>query len=401
MTLNDVINGIMPAWRGYTSGLTLGTHRYPAAAAMVLADKAVGDGKLTYEQALAEIRAQDAADMEEHPYARAGGEVAGTVLNSAGGAGGALRVAGRTALAGGVQGFTGREGMENAGQDTLTGAAVGGALGAAAAGGQKALVNFAKSRYVAQKQAVIDKAAGAADDFVAGNTPLARFIQNLPDRIRPKTPEEVKAFIARAAQTNAGKGLKKGMPTSAQEELRTLYSGMDAAKKLSMLAGKSGDDALRQIRNPLKSDAIAFTKETTRLAGQLTPGIATGAAAGGAINYFRGEDPLEGAKVGAATVGLPLLLRKPDLAVRAAGALSSRVPTAPVPETAARLGTNAFNRAMVAAQAPAAPVAELPEPTGSYETKYPWGDEAPEAEAPAASGPTKGTYTTKYPWGDE
>ena len=402
MTLNDVIDGVLPAVRGFGNGASLGTLRYPAAAGMMLLDRAVGDGKLTYQQALAEIRAQDAEDTEQHPYARTGGEIAGTVLNSVGTGGGVLQVAGRTALAGGVQGFTGREGMDNAAQDTLAGAAVGGTLGALAGTGQKVLGNFAKSRYVAQKQRVIDKAAQTADDFIGGNTPLARFIQNLPDRIRPKTPEDVKKFIATAAQTNAGKGLKRGMPANAQAELKTLYSGMDASNKLSMLAGKSGDDVLRQVRNPLKSDAIAFTKETARLAGQLTPGVATGAAAGGAINYFRGEDPVEGAKVGAAAVGLPLFLRKPELAARAAGAVAARVPTA-VPETAARLGTNVVNRVSAAAQTPV-PVQAPAAPAGTYETSYPWGDEPIEQEPtklepPATQG--KGTYTTRYPWGDE
>lgn len=392
MTLGDLVAGV----RGVGAGASLGAIRYPAALSMVGIDKLIGEGKLSYREALALIREQDRADMEEHKGARLAGEIAGTIGSSlATGGGGLLAQAAKAGATGAISGFTANEGMENAGTDTLRGAALGSTLGALGAGVQKVQAGAAKYPYVQSKREVIAEGEKAVQRLSEPDNALMKFIKrNIPPKDRPRNAQEMAELLTKLRSTNTNAGLKKDMPPEVLEELQVITRGIASKQRLDTLAKATPEQAIRQVRNPDLSDLKQYGLETYRMAREMAPTVAAGAGAGGALGYFTDKDPVESAQIGAAAVGIPLLLRKPGLYERGVGVLASRLP-ARTGEIAARTGAAAgapiLARAIPQEPGPVAPTAPASGP------QFPWEDEQPapaptQMRAPApASGP-------QFPW---
>ncbi len=128
--LRQLMGSGLATVRGFGSGASMGLHKYPAAAMMMMLDQMVGNGQLSHREAMDIINQQQQEDRARYPVASYGGEIAGAFVPGAAAArgitslGGAMRAG---AGMGAVQGYN----EQQRPMDAATGAALGGALPAA------------------------------------------------------------------------------------------------------------------------------------------------------------------------------------------------------------------------------------------------------------------------------
>ncbi len=304
-TLSELMSGILPAVRGVGQGAMLGLQRYPAAAGMTLLDRLVGEGKLTYEEALALIREQDVQDVENYPKARIGGEIVGSVANALGtGGAGLARTVGRTALQGGVQGFTQNAGFDNTLRDVGQGAAIGGAFGLAGGGLELAKTKGAKEliqRYSTQKA---EQAIESIDDLLKLRNQKKQMIANATGTRKKNLEHELMLVDAKIAGANSS--LESFSKFPKQFDTRSAADLQQTASRL-----------------PLTTEPF---KELAKAGGALSLGGLLGLGS----SYYTGMDPWQSLAVGG--LGLPL--------IRAKGGAILKYPNVLSGETAARLATN-------------------------------------------------------------
>ncbi len=312
------------ALRGVTSSITLGLDRYPAAVAMMLIDKAVGEGKLSYEEAQQLIQEQKQRDREERAVARTGGEIVGLVSPTMVAGKAAARVA--TAATPRVAGPVGRAAMTvgtpaviGAGQGAVSaytenrdisdvglGAALGG-VGGAIGGTVQVVAN--KAVRTATKKAAMDAKSQSRQT-------LNRIVAESDDIQRQAT----RAGTPEAAQTAA-----------------SVKVNADRARNILLDDIKQYDDLIRNANNKKISDAYFVKKHGSDLLGVVRGNVLSGrgltigntlggvtglgAMTGAGIGALLAEDPLTGALKGAGGgSALPLLVK-----FGAAGKLPQRV----------------------------------------------------------------------------
>lgn len=207
-----------------------------------------------YTEELANIRAQQKKDEEEHPTATTAGKIAGNVATGAlalpefgamSGAkmlGNALKFAGTGAALGGVQGFGEGEGgfsnrLSNAAPQALTGALVGGSIPVAGQLVQKALTT-------APARAAIEK----------GVSPLLAKLADALDYVGPK----VNPASLSAAAPEGGQIAADSLTTRLADSLRS------AAGKTSDMGERAG---IQQIALALERSKISPEEAAAKMKG--------------------------------------------------------------------------------------------------------------------------------------
>ena len=150
------------------TGATLGTSKYLAALGLMGTRALTGGAPLSMAEAIELAKLHQQQANQESPRAAFAGDVVGSGLNSlAMGPSGIAGTIGRTALAGGVRGFTENEDLGEAG----LGAALGGGLGAGAgllgAGAKKVVAGTARA--LLNRTAAATKAGIKSEIQVANN----------------------------------------------------------------------------------------------------------------------------------------------------------------------------------------------------------------------------------------
>ena len=196
----------LPFVRGFGEGKTAGLIKYPAAMVMMGLDKAVGEGKMTWNDAKDAINQQRKDDADNHAIAYLSGNVAGSVGGIPGG--GVATAAGKVLQRigpvgqGAIQGYTQNENLG----DAATGAAIGGAAHVIG-GAVKMVGQGAKNAYVT------NRAAGEAVKTLPDGTEVAL---NAAERAKLLESE-----IAKPALSKIGEILQ-GMPIAAKHAYRAV-----------------------------------------------------------------------------------------------------------------------------------------------------------------------------------
>lgn len=270
-----VKQGFLPAIRGVGTGASMGLHKYPAAGIMKALDYLMGEGKMTYAEALEAINAQQQEDRDENPVASYGGQIVGS-LSPAGAArsagigiakavpntiGGLMKsVAGAGAVGAGqgaISGFNENQDLTEAGLGAGLGAILGGAGQAISGLGSKVLRGITR-KTAAEHQDL----AGAA--IRARKKELKEIMKDVAARGKRAKPSEREAKkIANIVKSIKGldKGLIGAEEVSRKAVLKSLkdedFVGDTASKYLlgaargnlsgrrAELAGSSAGDVLR------------------------------------------------------------------------------------------------------------------------------------------------------------
>ena len=324
--------------RGALNQALLGLDRYPAAGMMVAMDAlrgGVAGKKLSYKQALAEIRELERFDEEENPKARMAGQVVGGIANAAttGGAS-LLPIIGRTALQGGVLGFTEKEGMDGTALDTLKGAGTGAVMGAAGGLVGKGIDAARKvaGRLPEVQNAHLDKLAGRYEAnktiVLASDAAKAR---RAASKV-PLTDDQVVNSLAKGGGKTLQLAADDPVRKAAQKASAQRVGWETSLQKMQAGTWKPTDYALVPAAMGDARLAMDILKNT---AG----GTITGGVIGGAAGAAGGMDPFDAAQAGALAGGLWQSKAKlgegvTKLGLGAATALRPRLA-----ESGARLGT--------------------------------------------------------------
>jgi len=249
--------------RGAGEGATGGLVKYPAAGLMFAMDKLVGEGKLSYDEALKLIREQRAADIEESPVLHTVGNVAGALVPlgviARGGATLGKVIAGNAAL-GGAQGFSANAAEEGTTlQDTLVGTGLGAGVGALGAG--------------------LTAAGQAVARTEVANALYAKLLENTPWR------NAVKKQLQAAGEKATSDKIKAAARTEAKRQAEALPQ-REAAAIVQPPKSNLGQRAAASVARGLTG---------------VVPSAATGAVIGGGGALISGSDPLQGAMLGAGT----------------------------------------------------------------------------------------------------
>lgn len=366
---------IGPAVRGVGRGASYGLYKYPASMIMLALDKLVGEGKMTRAEAMETLNRQQDDDRAQHPYAAYGGEIAGAfvpggqgkLVQLAAGPGAKMvstmqrgmtvpgasgttarvaqsvaRGAGQGAAGGGIAGY-----MEH--QDTseaVRGATLGGALGAGAAGAQRAQAAFVTNRAatMAQKnikqltEEILDNQSKQSSGYgrltkyekaaKKGQPGAAEAVAEQTAELRRLKSKESELQFKRASNNDTWER------KASQEAGELIDNGNPNIDKWNMFE-PSPSDRMRGFRADLfegaKSDLAPSNLFSLQGSGY---GAALGAGAGG-LAYLMGADPgtamsitgLGGAS-GAVLRGKSRALgaaasAAPDILPRAAGALNT------------------------------------------------------------------------------
>ena len=143
---NQIIPAAMAGARGLTYGVTAGVARPAAAAAMYSYNHTLGDGKMSWDDALRTVDEQHQEDIEQHPIANYTGQgVGGLGLAAATGGTSGYQSAGQVATNVGIGALSGASSANNATDATIgaaTGGVIGGTLGALGNGVNKLMSNY-------------------------------------------------------------------------------------------------------------------------------------------------------------------------------------------------------------------------------------------------------------------
>jgi hypothetical protein len=282
-TVGEMLRG---GYMGAVKGATAGLSKYPVAGIAMVADRLRG-GHLSWEDARKYVNQEYDATRERVPGSMLTGELVGGAANAIGTGGtGVLANAGRTALLGGVSGFTNNEDLAEAAQGAGIGAVLGGAAGAAAKGAQR----------LVKTEAAKQVAAGANKAITAGRDALDTLAPWLAKQgVNIKDP----ANVVKAAYSIAGKAeqaAKRGAEPSfdalpdaivkAAKQVKSSWGSKTAfANAEEKLAGDYGD-VMEAARNRLKRSVLPMAKEVgttiakegARTAGWYGAGYGLGAA---------------------------------------------------------------------------------------------------------------------------
>lgn len=252
----------LAALRGVGEGASGGLIKYPAASLMFAIDKLMGEGKLTYTQALAELRAQREQDVQDATIAHTAGTIAGSMLPLAaiakGGAGLGKIVAGNAAL-GAAQGFSSNAASEGSTlQDTLVGAGVGGTLGLLGGGASAAAQKLAR---VEVQNTLYNRLMADPTWKEAAKTQLKK------DGVKTPKHTDIERFARSEANATAQKLSQRELPA--------------------------------YIDSPKSSLPTRLWEGTKRATSGVVPSAITGGVVGGTGALLTGQDPVSGAMLGA------------------------------------------------------------------------------------------------------
>lgn len=284
--------------QGVGRGATVGLSDYPAALVMMGQRALTGGPRMGYQETLADIRATREAQLPRLQRAYKAGEIAGGLISSAGGVGSLAQLAGRSAVLGGVSGFTSQPGMDNVARDVALGTGLGALAGTLGYGvqrlGQSQVVPYVRSRAIEAQE----------ENIVRAQQAMAETLDQLK-----------KGRISQAAAARLVGG-RRGVITQ-------------AIKKIDTLAGAEDQAVLDAAQSALKYGAIRDIRE---LGGMMTtgaPAATLGGILGGGVGFLTGTDPLNMAAMGATAAAGPEMIRKLTQAkFKSAAALGSRVPLA-------------------------------------------------------------------------
>lgn len=390
MALSDLIgelkssasDAFLPFVRGVGSGASMGLHKYPAAAGMVLLNQLLEKNpQLTMSEALQLINEQQQTDRQNNPVASYGGEIAGSIVPGVGMVGKAANAVARgttsvlapvaTATAmgagqGAVSAFNERQNLD----DAPMGAGLG-ALGGLAGGSLQTVANKV-GRWAgtsAQKKAADQsyEAANKATKKMAAHEERARELietrQNLVlEKLAQKGDVSVD-FLRNAVKTDpemaagvaqkVAEGVKKdrliqkelNLHRRAQASYRANLGNESRAREFLTFANdRANPDALvlermaETGRTPVKT-LIDNVVSPRAMGGPVPLGMLGGGALGGIYDLYRGGNGWSGALTGSLTGGA--IMAKPALISAAAGTTRATGATMPLAE-AGRLALPTF-----------------------------------------------------------
>lgn len=308
--LNEILDPVFPkpklgvmdyvssGLQGLGRGATVGLSDYPAALVMMGQRALTGGPKMGYQQTLADIRATREQQPEQLRQAYRVGEIGGGLISSAGGVGSLAQLMGRTALLGGVSGFTSQPGMENVARDVATGAGLGALAGTLGYGvqriGQTQVVPYVRNRAIEAQEENIVRAQQAMAETLA----------------------KLQRGSITEATANRLLGGRRGVITQAN-------------RKIDTLAGSEDQAVLDAAKSALKYGAIRDIRELGGMMATGAPAAVLGGTIGAGTGYMMGMDPVTLATMGATAAAGPQMVQKLQQAkFKSAAALGSRVPLA-------------------------------------------------------------------------
>lgn len=322
--------------RETTAGLT----DYPAALGIMASRAMSRDArKLSYEEALREVREQGQQLKTLYPTASTAGQITGGIVGSAGPGGGIPAVVGRSAVLGGVSGFTGKEGMENVGADVLGGAALGATTGLVAGGlgklGGAAQEKLVRNVYIDNQKSFQAARTQAYNEGMSALQPTIDRVLSKTSSINPIPADKIVQDIAKK---------KVNVPTTREEvELaKSVYNNrrlaQQAANRAKTAETATGDELYDLAKKSMQYSATRGAQSFVGLAKETLPTIAAGAAMGAGVGSLTGMDPTRAAALGAGLGGLYQVKQAAaPLITKTVGALAARGPyVGAAPETIGR-----------------------------------------------------------------
>lgn len=357
--LGRAVKGAQAFATGAVKSASLGLSKYPTAVMVKVLDQFMGDGKMTYKEALEATKMKLDEMEKENPKAMMAGNLVGGTAAAIGTGGGGLALqVGKTALAGGVSGFTENESLKDAAVGVGTGAAFG-AAGAVAQKGMQHLVTkdarVALAKQAAKNATKLEENTAVLTEWMKKNGSKKSLVSEAYS-IAGKA--EVAKSVASAPRTVSARrgGLKTtrtGVPAS-QALNKVPEEVVEAAKNVKSAWGNQGQtrrvnaqldsgdysQVMSAGRSRLARDAIRDTREELPKAWDTLKNTAGGAVVGYGTGLLVGaENPEHWAGGGALLGGKAQLMGT-------AGGLARRLGTAAIPripqgtfETAARATT--------------------------------------------------------------
>lgn len=295
--------------RGFARGATVGLVEYPQAALMQGLRMLQGVPS-TYRESLADVRRQVEQMTPAERQLYNVGEITGAVTSGIGGVGTLPQLLGRSALLGGVSGFTSQPGMENVGEDVLRGAAIGGALGSAGYGVQRLIQKPVRSAVAKNIGDRLEKdlvkgtqlMADAADII---NDTAQKYQRNYPNktpieianllRSDPKTPIDVRNTLNQAIEKREA-GMKQF--STAQQTYANIENRVPGFEVTEAARRKIRQDFMKDVRETLPgtiSDAATYGTAGALTAAGVGQNVLGGFAAGaglGALQNIRQSRPV-------------------------------------------------------------------------------------------------------------
>lgn len=309
------MDAFLPFVRGVGTGATMGLHKYPSAGIMMALDKLMGEGNLSFGEALQVINDQQANDRETNPVASYGGQVVGSLVPAgnmvraganiarmvpAGAVGMATGIGSGAVIGAGqgaIGGFNERQDLGDAAIGAGLGTVLGGASSTLGAVGNKAIRETA--RKVAERHYGQANAARSAQVARLGElTTEAKILQSAG--LQP----------TKAAQAEARKVKNsiQGFSTSAARANNVIDEVIDPAINNANFADTAG----RYLLGATKSNTIGARAIKGDVGATIgTAGLGGLLGAGGA--YALDKDPLMGFLLGSGTFGATRSLHGPLL----------------------------------------------------------------------------------------
>jgi len=317
--------------RGYGEGATAGLAKYPAAVVLQIARKISGDDNISYKDALALVRAQNAEAEKASPSSYMAGNILGAVHTGAlTGGGGIAAQAAKTGATGAISGFT-QNPEENGttAMDVLTGGALGGALGATSGAAQKVAGALIKGAVKTRNREVAGKLVEARDALFNQRESTKRLVKAANNKTEASQAKQALQDVnSEISDVNQYINLNRASRKNYEN-----MSDADILKKTASLTESSplARDAVRYLKGESSMyDGLDNTIAKPFFTGSLTPIF--GAAGGAFTANQMGYDPLTGAAIGAAGGAMPLLRAK-----MAAGAIGAQYLPPVAAQTAAKL----------------------------------------------------------------
>lgn len=362
------------------TGATLGASKYLAALGLKGARALTGGAPLTMAEAIEIAKQQQRQANEESPRAAFAGDVVGSGINSlAMGPAGFAGTVGRTALAGGVRGFTENEDVGEAGLGALLGGGLGAGAGLIGAGAKKLVAKTARSLLgssAATTKAALKTEIQAAADNV--NTLRAAFkptelraankalneqqalLMDLKQQLANTTDTYEKRALS-AQIRNVGEDLKalsaevdyhrggREAIRAAQMELGGAKGRLTQLHKGNKIVREGTDDEVLQLASPkMYGSSMLKTVGGSPLINQNNAASTLAPLGGGLTGYLVAKatdsDPTLGALLGASGGAGFSRLGLPRATALGAGLIRAGDRTGVTPEAAARVATNVMAR---------------------------------------------------------
>jgi hypothetical protein len=321
-------------------GATLGLVKYPAAGLQMGMRALTGAPVGTFGENVADVADFYRQQEQQSPNAALAGQVLGG-LAAAPGAGGTLpAIIGRTALAGGVSGFTEQERLEDALKGAAFGAGAAGLLGGAGKLTEKTKQKVARNVYINnqldfaenRKELAMQNAAAlrpTVDKVIASSTMIPG---------KPIQTEKVLRDIA-AGRTMVPVTTEEA--NLAKELLRNNRLSNLATKRAAQAETLTGKELYDKVQKSSKYEALRSAKSFAQLTSESIPSITLGSVSGAGLGALMGYDPAVSAGVGAGLGGLYGVKQAfGPVMTKAVGAIAARgTGTGATPETLARAAT--------------------------------------------------------------